>query len=93
VRSKGGHVLPGDRSQYSIEFSHLGDSRTRRVRIRRFNRRGCEVAKLREALTVKPSPQLHVEGAIPVLPDRVWKDLKGRVGGFKSRTREIARLS
>jgi hypothetical protein len=41
--SKGGHVLPGDRSQHSVEFSHLGDSRNRRVKTRRFNRRGCEV--------------------------------------------------
>jgi hypothetical protein len=86
-------LLPGDRIQYSVEFSHLGDSRTRRVRIRRFNQRGCEVAKLREALTVKPSPWLHVEGAIPVSPNWVSQDLNGRVGGFKSRTRQIARLS
>jgi hypothetical protein len=55
-------MLLGDRSQHSVEFSHLGDSRTRRVKTRRFNRRGCEVARLREALTVKPSPWLHVEG-------------------------------
>jgi hypothetical protein len=44
--STGGHVLPGDRSQHSVEFSHLGDSRNRRVKARRFNPRlrGCEVA-------------------------------------------------
>jgi hypothetical protein len=29
------------------------------------------------------------EGAIPVSPGRVSQDLKGRVGGFESRTREI----
>jgi hypothetical protein len=68
------------------------------VKTRRFNR-GREVARLREALTIKPSPRLYVvralvkEGAIPVSPDRVSQDLKGRVGGFKSRTREIARFS
>jgi hypothetical protein len=93
VRLKGGHMLPGYRIQYSVEFSHLRDSRTRRVRIRRFNRRGCEVAMFREALIVNPSPWLHVEGAIPISQNRVSQDLKGRVGGFKSRTREITRLS
>jgi hypothetical protein len=36
--------LPGDRSQHSVEFSHLGDSRNRRVKTRQFNRRGCEIA-------------------------------------------------
>ena len=43
--STGGHVLPGDRSQHSVEFSHLGDSRNRRVKNRRFNRRGCKVTR------------------------------------------------
>jgi hypothetical protein len=57
------------------------------------------VVRLREALTFKPIPQFHVvmalikEGDIPVSPGRVSQDLKGRVGGFKSRTREIARFS
>jgi hypothetical protein len=37
VWSKGGHVLPGDRSQHSVEFSCLGDSRNRGVKARRFN--------------------------------------------------------
>jgi hypothetical protein len=52
--------------------------------------RGHEVARLQEALKFKPSPWLHVvralvkEGAIPVSPDRVSQDLKGRVGGFES---------
>jgi hypothetical protein len=31
---KGGHALSGDRSQHSIEFSQLGDSRNRRVKAR-----------------------------------------------------------
>jgi hypothetical protein len=42
---------------------------------------------------IKPSPQLHVEGVIPVSPDRVSQDLKGNFERFKSRTREIARFS
>jgi hypothetical protein len=65
------------------------------VKTRQFNRRGREVARSRVArgANIKPSPRLHVEGVIPVSPDRVSQDLKGRVGGFKSRTREIARFS
>jgi hypothetical protein len=51
---------------------------------------GCEVA--RDA-NIKPSPRLHVEGAIPISLDRVSQDLKGRVGGFKSRAHKIARFS
>jgi hypothetical protein len=43
--SKGGHMLPGDRSQHSIEFSRLEDSRNRGVKARRFNLRGGEVAR------------------------------------------------
>jgi hypothetical protein len=43
----GGHTLLGDRSQHSIEFSHLGDSQNRRVKVRRFNLRGGEVARWR----------------------------------------------
>jgi hypothetical protein len=35
--SMGGQVLPRDRIQHSVEFSHLGDSRNRRVKARRFN--------------------------------------------------------
>jgi hypothetical protein len=50
MRMTGGHTLLEDR----------------RVEARQFNLRGGEVARLREALTVKPSPRLHVEGAIPV---------------------------
>jgi hypothetical protein len=52
--------------------------------------RGCEVAR---GTNINPSPWLHVEGAIPVSPDRVSQDLKGEFGGFKSRTRETARFS
>jgi hypothetical protein len=32
-----GHALPGERSQHSIEFSHLMDSRDKSVKVRRFN--------------------------------------------------------
>jgi hypothetical protein len=46
-------VLPGDRSQHSIEFSHLGDSRNRRVKARRFNLQGGEVARLRVAKSLR----------------------------------------
>jgi hypothetical protein len=53
---KGGHALPGDKSQHSVEFSHLGDSRNRRVKTRRFNRRGCEVARLRVAKSSREEP-------------------------------------
>jgi hypothetical protein len=54
--STGGHALPGDRSRHSVEFSHLGGSRNRRVKARRFNRRGCEVAS-REELPREESTQ------------------------------------
>jgi hypothetical protein len=84
VRPKGGHVLFGDRSQYPIEFSHLGDSRTRRVEIQQFNWQGGEVVRWREAPIVKPSPWFHVEGVVPISPDQESQVLKGRVGGFKS---------
>jgi hypothetical protein len=38
-------MFPGDRSRHSVEFSHLGDSRNRRLKARRFNLRGGEVAR------------------------------------------------
>jgi hypothetical protein len=46
--STGGHALPGDRSRHSIEFSHLGVSRNRRVKSRWVNWRGYEVASREE---------------------------------------------
>jgi hypothetical protein len=79
----------------SVDLSRLGD-RNGRHKSSTHNSRRCE---LREALTFKPSLRLHVvralikKGAIPVSPGRVSQDLKGRVGGFDSRTREIARFS
>jgi hypothetical protein len=45
-------VGPQAKGWTRVEFSHLGDSWTRRVKTRRFNRRGREVARLREALTL-----------------------------------------
>jgi hypothetical protein len=59
--STGGHVLPGDRSQHSVEFSHLGDSRNRRVKARRFNLRGGEVARLRVVQSVRGRSQLSID--------------------------------
>jgi hypothetical protein len=68
------------------------------VKTRRFNRgevarlRGREVAR---GANIKPSPRLHVEGAIPVSPDRVSQDLKGKVGGLShelARQRDLADL-
>jgi hypothetical protein len=44
---------------------------------------------------IKPSPQLHVEGAITILPDRVSQDLKGKVGSLSHklvRQRDLADL-
>jgi hypothetical protein len=54
-------MLPGDRSQHSDEFSHLRGSRNRRVKARRFNRRGCEVARFRVAEVRRGRSQLSVD--------------------------------
>jgi hypothetical protein len=59
--STGGHALPGDRSQHSVEFSHLGGSRNRRVKARRFNQRGCEVARFRVAEVRRGRSHLSVD--------------------------------
>jgi hypothetical protein len=66
---------------------HLGDSRPRRVKIRRFNRQSREVARSRDfkvvrSANIKPHPRLHVEGAIPISLTRVSQGLKGKFGGL-----------
>jgi hypothetical protein len=80
--STGGHVLPGDRSQHSIEFSHLGDSRNRRVKARRFNLRGGEVVRLRVVKSVKG-------GVSSALTYRVSEDRNGR---HKSSTHKLTKV-
>jgi hypothetical protein len=65
------------RSQLSVDLSRLGGSQWEAQEFDLTNSRRCE---LREALTFKPSPRLHVvraltrKGAIPVSPDRVSQD-------------------
>jgi hypothetical protein len=48
-------------SQHSVESSHLGNSRNRRVKTRRFNRRGCEVAKARAHNIVEMIRAVHLK--------------------------------
>jgi hypothetical protein len=68
-------VLPGDRSQHSVEFSHLGDSRDSRVKARRINQRGGEVARLRVAKSGE-------EGVSSALTYRVSEDRNGKARKF-----------
>jgi hypothetical protein len=74
--------LPGDRSQHSVEFSHLGDSRNRRVKARRFNLRGGEVARLRVVQSVEG-------GVSSALTYRVSEDRNGR---HKSSTHKLTKV-
>jgi hypothetical protein len=64
-------VLPGDRIQHSVEFSDLRDSRNRRVKARRFNLRGGEVARLQVVKSIEG-------GVISPLTYRVSEDRNGR---------------
>jgi hypothetical protein len=80
--SMGGHMLPGDRSQHSVEFAHLGDLRNRRVKARWFNLRGGEVARLR---VVK-----SIEGGVnSALTYRISEDRNGR---YKSSTHKLTKV-
>jgi hypothetical protein len=73
--SMGGRVLPGYRSQHSVEFSHLGDSWNRRVKARRFNLRGGEVGRLRVVKSIEGGVSLALTYRISEDHNRRHKSL------------------
>jgi hypothetical protein len=69
-------------SQHSVEFSHLGDSRNRRVKARQFNR-GGKVARLRVAKSIE-------EGVNSALTYHVSEDRNREAREFDLQTHEGA---